>query len=69
MSYILNCISGSTEHRIEFDSLDELDGYADRLGLRYVASYVNGRDIAFQYFEPNFEEMTDVERERYSLQV
>lgn len=52
MSYILNCISGSTEHRVEFDSLEEPEGYAERLGLRYVATYGDGGDVALQYFEP-----------------
>lgn len=67
MSYILNCIVGSKEHRIEFDKLDELEEYAERIGLRYVATYEAGDgNLSIQYGEPEFETMTREARDDYA---
>lgn len=49
------------------ERLEELESYAGKLKLKYVATYEDGGDVAVQYAEPDFEGMTMEERERYLL--
>lgn len=66
MAYILKCLVGASEHSLLFNSYGELESYAASLMLKPVGSYPAGEDVVCQYFEPDFEEMSRADRERYS---
>lgn len=65
----LRCLVGEREVSVLFDSMDDLDGYAKRLGLRRVAAYRSGGTDVVQCSEPDFETMGQSERARYGMDL
>lgn len=67
MEHRLDCIVGGREFTVGFGTVRELEGCAERLGLRRAATYLDRGVTVHQYFEPDFEGMAPAERDAYSM--